>query len=69
MLDKLDVFETHVRERAFRLWQEAGCPDNSADEFWHRARAIEMNELNLTPEDLAEVEKQHSPVAGADDFA
>ena len=69
MLDKLDVFETRVRERAFRLWEEAGCPDNSADEFWHRARDIEMNALNMTPQELEKVEKQASPIAGADDFA
>ena len=43
MLDKLDVFETRVRERAFRLWEEAGCPDNSADEFWHRGYGVCSN--------------------------
>ena len=26
-----------IRERAFELWCERGCPDGSADEDWHRA--------------------------------
>lgn len=69
MLDERDVFEARVRERAFRLWQEAGCPENSAEEFWHRARAIELNELNLTPQQLEEKEKEKSPVSDAADFA
>ena len=69
MLDERDVFEARVRERAFRLWQEAGCRENSAEEFWHRARAIELNELNLTPQQLEEKEKEKSPVSDAADFA
>jgi hypothetical protein len=68
MLDELDVFETRVRERAFHMWQEAGCPENTADEYWHRARAAEMDELNLTPERLEQVERK-SEVPDAADFA
>ncbi len=26
-----------IRERAFFLWQEAGCPNNQTDGFWQRA--------------------------------
>lgn len=33
--------EERIRERAYFLWQEAGCPDNQADEFWHRASEIQ----------------------------
>jgi hypothetical protein len=29
-----------IRERAYHLWQEAGCPDGQADEFWDRARFL-----------------------------
>jgi hypothetical protein len=32
--------EQRIRECAYFLWQEAGCPDNRADEFWECARAI-----------------------------
>jgi Protein of unknown function (DUF2934) len=69
MLDERDVFEARVRERAFRLWQEAGCPEDSAEEFWDRARAVELNELNLTPQQLEEKEKEKSSVSEAADFA
>ena len=27
-----------VRERAYLLWERAGRPDDSADEFWHQAQ-------------------------------
>jgi hypothetical protein len=33
--------EGQIRERAYYLWQEAGCPDNQADGFWHRACEIQ----------------------------
>ena len=29
--------EACIRERAYFLWQEAGCPDDQADGFWQRA--------------------------------
>ena len=67
MLDERDIFEARVRERAFHMWQEAGCPENTAEEFWHRARAAELDELNLTPKELDE--KLKSPVSEAADFA
>ena len=67
MLDKLATFEARVRERAFVLWQEAGCPENTADEYWHRAREIEMREYNLTESDLEAVETE--PAEDPDDFA
>jgi hypothetical protein len=50
MLDERDVFEARVRERAFHMWQEAGCPADAAEAFWHRAHAAELDALNLTPE-------------------
>jgi hypothetical protein len=69
MLDERDVFEARVRECAFRLWQEAGSPADSAEEFWCRARAIELNELNLTLQQLEEKLKEKSSVSEAADFA
>lgn len=33
--------EHRIRERAYFLWQEAGCPDNQVEEHWHRAKEVE----------------------------
>jgi hypothetical protein len=27
-----------VRERAYLLWEQAGCPEGLADDFWHQAQ-------------------------------
>jgi hypothetical protein len=36
--------ERRIRERAFALWQEAGCPEGRAEEFWFRARDSELEQ-------------------------
>ncbi len=69
MLDQLDTFENRVRERAFALWEAAGCPENRANEFWHRAREIEMQDHNLTESDLKKAADAPSPDDQAADFA
>jgi hypothetical protein len=33
--------EQRIRDRAYFLWQDAGCPENRADEYWHRACEFE----------------------------
>ena len=33
--------EHHVRTHAYFLWQEAGCPDNQAEMYWHKACAVQ----------------------------
>jgi hypothetical protein len=33
---KADLEQT-VRERAYFLWQQDGCPEGRAAEYWHRA--------------------------------
>lgn len=33
--------EQRIRDRAYFLWQEAGCAENRADEDWYRARELE----------------------------
>ena len=41
------VTEEQVRTVAYRLWEEAGCPEGKADEFWDRARQeLGMNETS-----------------------
>ncbi|RMD95357.1 MAG: DUF2934 domain-containing protein [Alphaproteobacteria bacterium] len=34
------VDERQIAEAAYYLWLEEGCPDNRAEEHWHRARAM-----------------------------
>jgi hypothetical protein len=69
MPDKLDTFEARVRERAFALWHEAGCPENTADKFWHQAREIEKREFDLSEADLKQVAREQSSENDAADFA
>lgn len=49
----MDDHEQRVRERAFKIWQEQGCPDGQAEAHWEMARelvAIEQNQdLTLVP--------------------
>jgi hypothetical protein len=43
----VDDFEERVRKRAYRLWQEEGCPEGRATAHWDMARelvAIEDNQ-------------------------
>lgn len=30
-------FDKRVRERAYHLWEQAGCPDDRGEDFWHEA--------------------------------
>jgi hypothetical protein len=37
----MNEFEQKVQQRAYELWEQAGRPENCADEFWFLAlRAI-----------------------------
>jgi hypothetical protein len=36
--------EERIRTRAYFLWQEAGSPEGRAEEFWHQARRLELEE-------------------------
>jgi hypothetical protein len=38
--DDMSGFSDAVRDTAYFLWEEAGRPDNRADEFWYRALDI-----------------------------
>ncbi len=33
-----------VREHAYILWQQEGCPEGRADEYWHRAHDQHLRE-------------------------
>jgi len=34
------VTEDEIRELAYQLWQEDGCPEGRAEEHWAKARAL-----------------------------
>jgi hypothetical protein len=36
--------EERIRTRAYFLWREAGSPEGGAEEFWHQARRLELEE-------------------------
>lgn len=44
--------EQRVRERAYFLWQQEGCPEHRANEHWHQASEIEGNVLRHSPRDI-----------------
>ena len=47
----MDDFEERVRQRAYRLWVEEGCPEGRSDAHWDKARellAIEENQKLVT---------------------
>jgi hypothetical protein len=33
-----------VRERAYLLWEQAGCPEGGTDDFWHQAQNQRFSE-------------------------
>ena len=42
MNEDMTDHEQQIRQRAHRLWEEAGCPEGRDEEFWERAeRAID----------------------------
>jgi hypothetical protein len=44
-------FDERVRERAYRLWVEEGCPEGRSEVHWEKARelvAIEQNQKQTT---------------------
>src|SRR5262249_27705898 len=48
---QMDNFEERVRQRAYRLWVEEGCPEGRSDVHWDKARelvAIEDNQKLVT---------------------
>ncbi len=38
--DDSPAHEARIRERAYHLWEQDGCPHGRADEFWERAREL-----------------------------
>jgi hypothetical protein len=61
MLENSEMLEHRIRERAFELWQEAGCPEGRAEEFWHLARE---RETAAQGGDIVEEAGGHYPPTG-----
>jgi hypothetical protein len=43
----MDEVEKKVRERAYKIWQEEGCPEGRAEVHWDKARELVAIEENL----------------------
>lgn len=39
------VFEAKVRDRAYYLWESAGCPDDDGCQFWFEAEKQEQEQF------------------------
>ena len=37
--------EERIRARAYELWQQDGCLEGCADEYWHMARVLVEKEM------------------------
>jgi hypothetical protein len=61
----MDDFDERVRQRAYRLWVEEGCPEGRSDVHWEKARelvAIEENQKLTTKPVPREEDAQGEPV-------
>jgi hypothetical protein len=54
----MDDLEQRIREHAFHLWEQAGCPPDRADEFWAQAEAAERGPGTTQP---AETDRDPDP--------
>jgi Protein of unknown function (DUF2934). len=69
----VDDFEKRVRERAYKLWQEEGCPEGREQVHWEKARALVAIEDNIDltlkpvqrPEDIGPYGEPVEPLAPA----
>lgn len=50
--------EQRIRDKAYRLWEEAGRPEGRSEEFWERARIL------VEIEDSPEVGRTPVPTEG-----
>jgi len=57
----MDDVEHRIREHAFYLWEQAGCPEDRAEEFWQRAKEVE---LGLTQPAETDIDNDPAKIAG-----
>jgi Protein of unknown function (DUF2934) len=73
MSDTKQEMEQRIRERAYFLWVQDGCPDGHADQHWERATKIETalegddQRIDIEGEDSfpASDPPSHSGITGA----
>ena len=64
----MDTFDERVRQRAYRLWVEEGCPEGRSDIHWEKARelvGIEEKQKSTTRPAAAEAPRRE-PAAPVD---
>jgi hypothetical protein len=44
----MDTFDDRVRQHAYRLWVEEGCPEGRAEVHWDKARELVAREDKAT---------------------
>jgi hypothetical protein len=57
--DTKQELEQRIRERSYFLWEQDGCLDGHADQYWERAREIEV---------AREGDDRHIDIEGEDSF-
>lgn len=55
------TMEEKIRARAYELWQQDGCLEGCADEYWHKARALVEKEMAV--HDAAETGDAGAPAS------
>jgi Protein of unknown function (DUF2934) len=57
--DRYTSFESKIRERAYHLWLEEGCPHGRQDQHWRRAQRELTDEERHPEEDPSTVASRH----------
>ena len=71
MSDRSGNREQRIRERAYQLWDQDGRPEGRAEEYWHRARAIEGDvggDIGVESESQSERDDARIDEAGEESF-
>lgn len=45
--------DVEIREKAYQLWEQAGCPEDRSDEFWFQAVSeLQSEQAKTVAEDI-----------------